>query len=172
MAIMDSGLVERARMGEAAALDQLLAACRPDLSRYAKRHCQSDDIEEAVQDALWIVYRKIGALRTVAAFTGWMFQVVKRACLAYARRRLRFLPLEDIAERQDETVSDPDLRLALVQALERMDCDYRAILLLRDVEGCSSEEAAAALGISVMAAKSRLHRARALVRAELSEFKT
>lgn len=165
-------LVDRAHAGDAAALDRLLAACRPDMERYARRHCESDDVDEAIQDALWILYRKLGGLRSAAAFTGWLFQIVRRACLGLARARrtraARHVALDAVAEPCDRGATDPALRAALAATIARLPQAYRDALLMRDVEGLSSDELAARLGISLEAAKSRVHRARALVRAGLS----
>ena len=166
-----SQLVDRAHGGDAAALDRLLAACRPDLERYARRHCESDDVDEAIQDALWILYRKLGGLRSVAAFGGWLFAVVRRACLGYARARraraLRHAAIDATPEVADPRAVDPALRATLAAIIARLPQTYRDALLMRDVEGLSADELATRLGISVEAAKSRTHRARAMVRAAL-----
>ena len=166
-------LIDRAHGGDAVALDRLLAACRPDLERYARRHCESDDVEEAVQDALWILYRKLGGLRRAAAFTGWLLQIVRRACLGYARdrqaRAARQIQadVETLAAAADPLIIDPTLRMALARIISGLPQTYRDAVLLRDVEGLSADEMAGRLGISVEAAKSRTHRARAMVRAAL-----
>ncbi len=75
-------LVEAACSGDAAAVEKLLAVCQPDLRRFARRTCStSEDAEDAVQVALWQLYRKVGALRTAATF----------ATLAVQDRRARML---------------------------------------------------------------------------------
>lgn len=163
-------LVTLARSGDRRSLDELLSVCRPDLERYARRACQSEDIDEAVQDALWILSRRIGALRSVTAFAGWLFQIVRRACLRYAGRRRRTIPLDGLpasAER-DRSVPDPELRAIVADALARLPKTYRDVLILRDVQGYTSEEVAGELEITTDAAKSRLHRARWLVRGALA----
>src|SRR2546425_8388285 len=80
-------LVAAAQAGSEDALLQLLHLCRPQLRRYANRQCASDDVEEAVQDALWLLYRRVGALRTIGAFSAWLFQIVRRECHRRARKR-------------------------------------------------------------------------------------
>jgi RNA polymerase sigma factor (sigma-70 family) len=164
-------LIERARDGDPRALDQLLVVCRPDLERYARRHCESDDVEEAVQDALWIVSRKLGALRSVAAFAGWLFQVVRRACRALARGRWRHLSLETVQGDvvPDSSAPNPELRVMVVAAIASLPRAYREVLLLRDLQGLTAQEVASSLEVSEEAAKSRLHRARVLVRNALSD---
>ena len=166
MPIASFALVNSAVAGDQAALERLLVLSQPDLQRYARRLCQSEDVEEAVQDALWLLYSRLGALRTVAAFSGWLFQMVRRVCWSLARRRGaadRHVELSpDIADPASR--DDPALRLDLVRALTRLNPGYRQVLLLRDVWGASAEETAELSGISVAAAKSRLHRARAQMR--------
>lgn len=170
IAALPAELVMRARLGEPAALERLLAEARPDLERYARRHCASDDVDEAIQDALWILYRKVGGLRSAAALTGWLVQVVRRACLRLARRRPRHAALEDLApgEDRDRVATDAELRAILAQVIARLPDRYREVIVLKDVQGLSAEELAATLGIGVDAAKSRLHRARAMVREALA----
>ena len=156
-----------ARAGDERALERLLTVARPDLERYARRHCESDDVEEAVQDALWILYRKLGGLRSIAAFSGWLFQVVRRACLGLARRRKRHVSIDDLPDSLlgDDAASDAELRVRLSRIISSLPPAYREVLLLKDVQGLSAEEIAELLEVSPEAAKSRLHRGRAIVRA-------
>lgn len=164
-------IVERARTGDQRALESMLTLCRTDITRYARRHCEAEDVEEAVQDALWILYRRLGGLRSAAALAGWLFQIIRRTCLALFRRRRRHLPIENApdAALRDGGASDAELRLAITGIIAGLPQNYRDVLLLKDVQGLSADEAAASLGISSEAARSRLHRARALVRAALTE---
>lgn len=166
----EEALVLCARGGDRVALERLMLVCRPDLLRYARRHCEAEDVDEAVQDALWALYRHLGALRTVAAFGGWLFQVVRRACLGHAKRRPRHRALDALppgAER-DPNASDPELRAIIAATMAALPPVYREAIVLKDVQGLSADEVAATLGVSIDAAKSRLHRARAMVRPELA----
>ena len=161
---LPEGLVEAAQAGDEVALLQLLVACRPDLNRYARRACEADDIEEAVQDALWLLYRRVGAIRTGAALSGWLFQVVQRLCMRFTRKRAA-RPQPGVLEVDlAGAASDDDLRLDLVRAVGQLPAAYREILILRDVRGLDTAEVAAMLNISGDAAKSRIHRARGLMR--------
>jgi RNA polymerase sigma factor (sigma-70 family) len=163
-------LVEQARAGDRQALERLLAVCLPDLQRYARRSCQSDDIEEAVQDALWILYRNVSGLKSVAAFTGWLFQVVRRVCLGYSKRKRLFVPIESlpVAAEHDQMAGDPELRAVLSGIISGLPQAYREAIVLRDIQGLSAEQMADVLRISVEAAKSRLHRSRAMVREQFN----
>ena len=162
-------LIAAAQAGNEEALLDLLCLCRPQLRRYASSQCASDDIEEAVQDALWILYRRVGALRAIGAFSAWLFQIIRRECLRRARQRHTLAEWDEheVAALSNDGRSDEDLRIDLSRAIASLPQHYREILILRDISGYSSEEAAARLGIPVAAAKSRLHRARQMVRSYL-----
>lgn len=167
--IAEPQLVEAACGGDAAAVEKLLVVCQPDLRRFARRACSNgDDAEDAVQIALWQLYRKIGALRTAAAFASWLFRIVERECyrLLHARGKLQALDesLEDVLRQQPLPLA---LRKDLIAAIAALPEPYRKILILRDIDELTAPEAADQLGISIDAAKSRLHRARALVRDNL-----
>lgn len=162
-------LVEAACGGDAAAVEQLLVVCQPDLRRFARRACSnSADAEDAVQIALWQLYRRIGALRTATAFASWLFRIVERECYRLLRGRDRL----DELDRSIEGVLRQEplplaLRKDLVAAIALLPEPYRTVLILRDIDELTAPEAAGQLGISTDAVKSRLHRARALVREHL-----
>ncbi|MBH9578287.1 RNA polymerase sigma factor [Inhella proteolytica] len=163
-------LIEAAQRGEAAALTELLAVCQPDLRRFARRSCrQAEDAEDAVQHALWQLYRKLGALRTVATFASWLFRIVERECRRQWRGRETAEPLDELPEAEQPAAAGLpiDLRLDLQRALAALSPPHREVLLLRDVQELSAPEVAAQLGLSLEAVKSRLHRARAQLRKRL-----
>jgi len=160
-------LIEAARRGDEQALTRLLAVCQPDLRRYARRNCATEDVEEAVQDALLILYRRVGALRTIATFSGWLFQIVKRACLRRLQRRKTTSFDEEIGS-QLRDPTDMESRLDLSRSIVALPEIYRDVVILRDVKGLSAEEAATEIGTSVEAVKSRLHRGRYLIRQSLA----
>src|SRR5215831_18259618 len=88
-------LVAAAQGGDQEALRELLCRCGPQLRRYANRQCASDDVEEAVQDALWLLYRRVAALRAIGAFSAWLFQIIRRECLRRARKRRNLIELDE-----------------------------------------------------------------------------
>jgi RNA polymerase sigma factor (sigma-70 family) len=162
-------LLTQARAGDRDALERLLRHCQSDLRRYARRHCHSDDIDEAVQDALWILSRRLTALRVISALSSWLFQVVRRACLRLRSQQPDHVELDDShAELQQDDRASTELRIDLARGLAALPEHYRSVLVLIDLQGCSGDEAAAELGITVEAAKSRLHRARMMLREGLS----
>ncbi len=162
-------LVEAACSGEAAAVEKLLAVCQPDLRRFARRTCAtSEDAEDAVQFALWQLYRKVGALRTAATFASWLFRIVERECSKLLRRRARTQAWDDAFDHLLRQEPLPhELRSDLVAAIAALPEPYRQVLVLRDIDELTAPETAERLNISVEAAKSRLHRARAMMRERL-----
>jgi RNA polymerase sigma factor (sigma-70 family) len=167
--IAEPQLVEAACGGDATAVEQLLVVCQPDLRRFARRACStSEGAEDAVQIALWQLYRKIGARRAAATFGSWLFRIVERECYRLFRARDRLVALDaslDAALRREPLPLA--LRKDLVAAIATLPEPYRQILILRDIDELTASEASDQLGISIDAVKSRLHRARAMVRDNL-----
>jgi RNA polymerase sigma factor (sigma-70 family) len=162
-------LIEAACAGNEAAISRLLTVCQPDLKRFARRTCvNSEDAEDAVQIALWRVYRKIGALRTVGAFASWLFRIVERECYRFFTGRKGSISLREADLDAAQAPMIPiDLRTDLTAAIQTLPKNYRVVLILRDVDGLTAPEVAVELGMTVEAVKSRLHRARSMVREKL-----
>ena len=158
-------VIVAAQEGDAAALGQLLRACHPDVRRYAYRHCLISDVDDAVQEALLVLSRRLRSLRAVAAFPGWLFTIVRRECRRL-ERHVFGLDVFDEARTEEWLATCPDeaLRVDLVCALESLPAHYREVVLLRDFAGLTIRALATRLALSPAAVKSRLHRARELVR--------
>lgn len=165
-----SGLISAAQTGDPVALEKLLENWYPDLRRYAQLHCQASYVDDAVQETFMVVSRKIHALKNVASFSAWLFTIVKRHCHAFFRKIHLNVHIED-AEWAEfiDSKPHPQLRLELVAALESLPEHYLQIILLRDFEELTLNEIAGRLNENIPAVKSRLHRARALVREYLIE---
>jgi RNA polymerase sigma factor (sigma-70 family) len=160
-----SSLVLAAQTGDPAAIGQLLAVCQADARRYARRHCHASDVDDAVQESLLTISRKVKGLKAAAAFSSWLFIVIKRECRKLERMMFWHEPLdEDIAEEQLACRSDAALRIDLAHALESLPAHYLEVILLRDFEELTIAEIAERLDENAPAIKSRLHRARELVR--------
>ena len=158
-------MLDAARRGDVAALDTLLRLCQPDVRRYAYRHCLMSNVDDAVQESLLIVSRKLATLQILNAFSSWLFQVVKRECRRLERHVFGLDPLDETkVENWLATHTDITLRLDLTRALESLPEHYRAIILLRDFEEQTIREIATTCGLTMVATKSRLHRARVLMR--------
>lgn len=158
--------IEAARSGDRDALLTLLSAVQPDLRRYARTACRtSSDVDDAVQEALWLLYRRIGTLRAVTALSAWLFAIVRRECLRLARRAMGTAPHDEQA-RADAVLSMPnaELRSELASAIQSLPTHYRDVVILRDIEELSIGEIAERLATTRESAKARLHRARTLLR--------
>lgn len=160
-----ASLIISAQTGDPAAIGRLLAVCQADARRYAYRHCQVSDIDDAVQESLLVISRKVQGLKAAAAFSSWLFTVIRRECRKLERMMFRHDPLEEeVAERQLACRSDNALRIDLANALDSLPAHYLEVVLLRDFEELTIAEIAARLEEPPGAVKSRLHRARELVR--------
>ncbi|MCX6365147.1 MAG: RNA polymerase sigma factor [Armatimonadetes bacterium] len=161
---LDTKLLEAAHQGDVVALESLLILCRPDLRRYAALTClTSADAEDAVQEALMIVYRKVSALRSVGTFSQWIFQIVRRECLRIIQPKT--IGLEIIQEKAYlDAHSDTELRFDLTRAIQSLSPIYREVLVLRDFEELTIQEIAQRLELPPETAKTRLYRGRNLVR--------
>jgi RNA polymerase sigma-70 factor (ECF subfamily) len=168
----DLALLESARGGDARAIESLLAVAQPDIRRYARRSCHTAaDVDDAVQETLWLLYRRVGTLRALTSFAGWLVTVTTRACRRLARRAIG--RNEDSADFEDDQrfLSRPqeELRVDLARAIQSLPEHYRAIVLLRDVEELTIDEIAQQLSLTREAVKARLHRARLMLREYLQE---
>ncbi|MEE4417796.1 RNA polymerase sigma factor [Streptomyces bugieae] len=159
-------LVIAAQRGDVASIAALVSGSHPHVRRFAHSLCATpEDAEDAAQEALIILYRKIGMLRASGALASWMFRIVRNECLRRARAMVRDQsPLSDTAV---DSAEDEALRRLeaerVAAAVAALPPDQRRVLVMRDIQGHSGRTVADALGLSSAAMKSRLHRARAAV---------
>jgi RNA polymerase sigma-70 factor, ECF subfamily len=165
-------LLAAARAGDAAALNELVAANRQGVYRYGLQVCRTtEDAEDAVQETIWAATRAIRTFRgTATSIASWMFTIVRRECLRLLRRQRRVAPLDgedelvaDVVDPADAVARERRVEL-LASAISDLDPLHREVVLLRDIRELSAPEAAQQLGISIDALKSRLHRARVNLR--------
>lgn len=172
-------LVFAAARGDDRALEQVVRAYHDRVHRFGLRACRDAfDAEDAVQEAFVQLARRPDVARDPGVVS-WLFTVVKNACLRLLRPFTR--PRRTLGERveADDAIGDGvpadvalerfELVRAVHEAIAQLAPDERDVLLLRDVEGMTGEQTARALGISEAAMKSRLHRARASVRASVQK---
>jgi RNA polymerase sigma-70 factor (ECF subfamily) len=157
----------------------------------ALRHMKNrEDAEEVTQDVLLKVCRKIDRFRGDAALSSWIYRITFNTAMSRLREFKQNLPLapekatDEAEERKvlrevrdtsplaDEEFLRTEMRKALVHALKDMPLLYRAPVMLRDVQGLTTEEASAVLGVKEQTLKSRLHRGRLMLREELADFST
>ena len=184
----DWRLVEALRLREPTAAEWLVATYGDRAYRLAVRITGNEqDAEEALQDAFWNVVRKIDTFRGDSAFGSWVYRIVSNAPYGKIRRRPRafvelsldeVLPpfhedgrhagaIRDWSSSIDDAAVQTELRAMLSSAVAELPAHYRAVIVLRDVEGLSMAEVAVSLGITVATAKSRVHCARLFLRKRL-----
>jgi RNA polymerase sigma-70 factor (ECF subfamily) len=187
----DAGLVEALRREEPDAAERLVERYGDRVYRLAMRITGlKEDAEEAAQDALWTVARKVQMFKGESAFGSWIYRITANA--AYQKLRTRrqkaaeialedvlpaldgegrhFEPMDDWSNRVDEQALQGELRDVLQRAIDGLPADYRTALVLHDVEGLSNPDIAEALNISLPAVKSRVHRSRLFVRKQLADY--
>jgi len=188
---VDGQLLQMLRRRDPSAPERLVERYGDRAYRLAVRITRSaEDAEEAVQDAFWSVIRKIDTFRGDSAFGSWLYRIVTNAAYQKVRGRSNrradisldeVLPsfhddgqhaalILDWSPRVDDPSVQFDLRVALSSAIDELPPEYRAPVVLRDVEGRSMGEIADSLGISVANAKTRVHRARLYLRKRLATF--
>ncbi|MFI9588029.1 RNA polymerase sigma factor [Streptomyces sp. NPDC052236] len=159
-------LIVAAQRGDVDSITALVSGSHANVQRFARSLCASpEDAEDAAQEALIILYRKIGMLRASGALASWMFRIVRNECLRRARMMLRDeTPFHDTAvlSAEDEVLQRLEAS-RVAAAVAALPADQRHVLIMRDIQGYSGRMVADALGLSTAAMKSRLHRARAAV---------
>jgi RNA polymerase sigma-70 factor (ECF subfamily) len=183
-------LVERLRAGDHAAVSDLASTYSPRIRQLAMRHLRSEeDADEVVQDVLLKVYQNIEAFRGDSALSSWIYRITFNTAMSRlraakaGRRDAELFPFEpaggdgsrapDIADWSsmgDDEVHRAELRQRLIKALAGLPRIYRVPVLLRDVQGMTTEEASAALHVKDETLKSRLRRGRMILRQQLSDF--
>ncbi len=137
------------------------------------------DAEDVLVEALLKAYRHLDQLREVGAFRGWLAQIARRVCWQLKEREA-LLPLVQLSALQEEgrdIVEDRpnveaeagfrEMKALLVEAIQSLPDEYRSVYEMRDLEEISGDRVAKVLGLSLAAMKSRLHRAREMVRQHL-----
>lgn len=188
---VDVGLVERLRAHDHAAVSDLADRYSSRIRQLALRYVRNeDDAEEVVQDVLLKVYQKIDAFRGDAALSSWIYRITFNTAMSRLRsersarrendsvvidaesgeRSQEVTEVADWSSLADDEVMRGQLRQRLVKALADLPPIYRVPVLLRDVQGLSTEEASAVLHVKDQTLKSRLHRGRLILRDRLADF--
>ncbi|HEV2088988.1 MAG TPA: RNA polymerase sigma factor SigE [Cryptosporangiaceae bacterium] len=134
------------------------------------------DAEDLTQEVFVRVFRALGGYRP-GTFEGWLHRITTNLFLDGARRRarIRFEALPEDAERvpgrersPEQAYSDDNLDDDVQRALDALPPDFRAAVVLCDIEGLSYQEVAATLGVKLGTVRSRIHRGRSLLRDALA----
>jgi RNA polymerase sigma-70 factor (ECF subfamily) len=163
-------LVERAAAGDVEAFAELVRAYERRVAAVLYRLLDDQrDVEEATQDVFVQAWRNLHSFRGGAQLFTWLYRIaVNEALMRTRRKRLDVRELDDRVAAPPEP--EPGVRDMLLRELAALPFDYRAAVVLRDVEGLTNAEVAQALGISVPAAKSRIHRGRMQIREGLERW--
>jgi RNA polymerase sigma-70 factor (ECF subfamily) len=175
----DEELVRRVARGEVALFEVLLRRHDQRVYRTVRAILRDEDeSEDAMQQAWLAAYLHLRDFEGTAPFATWIVRIAANEALQRLRRRVPrvAVPAGAEEERMDPHAEDPEERAAaheaarlVERAVDRLPVHYRVVFVLREVEGLSTGETAAALGIREDAAKVRLHRARALLRRALED---
>ena len=191
----DQVLLARLQSGDERALADLSDAYSSKIYQLAFRYLRNkEDAEEITQDVLFKVYRKVDAFRGDAQLSSWIYRITFNAAMSRLRtaryqraqaedRRAAAAAEEDGAgntartpdvadwsDMADERVLRTQLRQRVFRAILALPAIYRAPVMLRDIQGMSTEEASAMLKVKDQTLKSRLHRGRLILRKQLADF--
>jgi RNA polymerase sigma-70 factor (ECF subfamily) len=188
----DELLLARLQAGDESALRDLAEAYGSKIYQLAFRYLRNkEDAEEVMQDVLFKVYRKVGAFRGDAALSSWIYRITFNAAMSrlrtakYQRTQNDELSITgvdtdeqsavpheiaDWSDLADEQVFRSQLRKRVFRAILSLPAIYRAPVMLRDIQGMSTEEASAMLRVKDQTLKSRLHRGRLILRKQLADF--
>lgn len=183
-------LIGRMQAGDVSAVADLSSTYGPRIHQLAFRYLKNwEDAEEVAQDVLMKVHRKIGAFRGDAALSSWIYRITFNTAMSRLRTARYSRPLEvHVADTQtengeltphepadwsslaDDGVLRAQMRTRLIDALTHLPEVYRTPVILRDIQGLSTEEASVVLKVKPQTLKSRLHRGRLILRQHLGDF--
>jgi RNA polymerase sigma-70 factor (ECF subfamily) len=184
-------LIGRMQAGDSTAVTDLASTYGPRIHQLAFRYLKNwEDAEEVTQDVLMKVHRKIDAFRGDAALSSWIYRITFNTAMSRLRNgrfsRPHEVPQQETvsADGTERTAHEPadwssladdrvlrgEMRERLIAALRHLPEVYRVPVILRDIQGLSTEEASAVLRVKSQTLKSRLHRGRLILREHLGEF--
>lgn len=184
----ESGLVAKAKDGDAAAFSELISRYERKIFRLAKHITDSDeDAEDVLQETFLKAYEHLDGFQGNSKFYTWIVRIAVNEALMKLRKRKssKTVSLDETQEGSDEPVvreiavwdgtpeqqyGQEELRGILDQAIQALKPAFRTVFVLRDVEELSTEETADALNLSIPAVKSRLLRARLELREKLTRM--
>jgi RNA polymerase sigma-70 factor (ECF subfamily) len=188
----DAELLRQLQAGQEGALAEVAEAYSSKIYQLAFRYLRNkEDAEEVVQDVLYKVHRNVAAFRGDAALSSWIYRITFNTAMSRLRtaryQRAQHedssmlngvtdengnapRQLADWSDMADERVFRSQLRRRVLRAILGLPAIYRAPVVLRDLQGMSTEEASALLRVKDQTLKSRLHRGRVILRKQLADF--
>lgn len=180
----ENNLIEKAKQGDRKALTQLVKNYEQTVYNFSFKICRERDrAQNIMQETFYSMIKHLNQFDSKSKLSTWLYRIVANHCLMQARKEKyrQFVSIDndeslfeekyavDYSRLPTKFTENEELKKILDEAISKLSPDYRMIFLLRDVEGLSTEETAAAADISIPAVKSRLHRARAFLRNELTK---
>jgi RNA polymerase sigma-70 factor (ECF subfamily) len=171
----DEVVVARVLAGALASFEVLMRRYNQRVFRAARAVLRDDaEAEDVVQDAWVRAYAHLDQFGGRASFATWVTRIAVHEAIARRRRRMRQVPIDDHAPALVATTPQPDaaadgreVAAAIERAIDALPTPYRATFVLRDVQGLDTAETAACLDVPEATVKTRLHRARSLLRTQL-----
>jgi len=186
--LSDVALVEEFKSGDIAAFEEIIERYETKVMNLALRFTRNqEDAEEVMQDVFTTIYRKMDGFKGQSAFSSWLYRIVVNAAFMKLRKRKQSqtVSIEDLAPAIKQYCMDREafvgthslnvavsreLQDVLQAAINKLPDQYRAVFVLRDVDGLSNQETGEILTLSIPAVKSRLHRSRIMLRKRLHRY--
>ncbi len=179
----EQNLILEAQAGNNKALSELVKKYEKTIYSFAFKVCRNpENAENTMQETFMSMVKSLKQFDGKSKLSTWLYRITANHCLMeYRKRKHNYVSIDDEdALISEESVADwsgvpsfsienKELKSVLDNAIQKLSAEYRMVFLLRDVEGLSTEETGKIVELSVPAVKSRLHRARAFLRKEISQ---
>ncbi len=183
----ENELIKAAQEGDKKALSELVKKYEETVYKFAFKICRDPErAENSMQETFLSMVKSLHQFDGKSKLSTWLYRIVSNHCLMeYRKKKHQTVSIDNDEDGLYEnkfaadwktlpsfSIENEELKKVLDDAIQKLSPDYRVVFLLRDVEGLSTEETGEATDLSVPAVKSRLHRARAFLRKEISEALT
>jgi RNA polymerase sigma-70 factor (ECF subfamily) len=178
--LCDEDALARARSGDSASYELLMRRYNQRVYRAVRAILRDEsDVEDVMQETYLAAFRHLDGFAGRARFSSWLVRIAVNRALDRRRRTARSLPFdpqrEDLAPPEHSAARDPEQELGarelvslLESAIETLPENFRAAYVLRELEGMEIADAARCLGVEAATVKTRVHRAKRLLREALS----
>mgnify|MGYP001118794884 FL=1 len=186
MSESEKDLVDRARMGDVEAFEQLIESCQKKVFNIAFRMIGNyDDANELAQEVFLKAFRSINKFKGDSLFSTWIYKVTANVCLDEIRRRKKRMvfsldedmefndgevkrQIPDSSPTPDITAETNEIKNAVNKSIQELPEDYKSVIILRDIQGFSYDEISRIVNCPEGTVKSRINRARQALKKILS----
>ncbi len=176
-------LILEAQVGNNKSLAELVKKYEKTVYSFAFKVCRNPEkAQNIMQETFMSMVKSLKQFDGKSKLSTWLYRITVNHCLMeYRKRKREFVSFDDDDALINESsiadwdsipslsIENKELKKVLDEAIQKLSPEYRIVFLLRDVEGLSTEETGKITELSVPAVKSRLHRARAFLRKEISQ---